>query len=151
MKWQLPFYTYKLQLLHFAHALLKYKLNEHFKRAYKVLLFSKAKSTHLGPTQPSHIPRKSGSLSKKLWSRGVKLSALFNDDVCTALVTDEWTSTEQRWIDTDDRKPYRKHTCSNATFITTNPTGNSLGLNPRLCSERLDGGTVKFTAHFQLQ
>ena len=59
--------------------LLKYKLNKHFKRGYKVFLFSKAKATHLGPTQPPRILRKSGSLSKKLYRRDVKLSALFND------------------------------------------------------------------------
>jgi hypothetical protein len=92
-----------------SRKILKYKLNEHFKRVYKVFLFSKAKATHLGPTQPPRIPRNSGPLSTELSSRGMKLSALFNDDVSTALVTYEWTSTGQRWIDTDDRKSYSNH------------------------------------------
>lgn len=43
MRRQVPFYTYKLQLLLFAHELLKYKLDEHFKMAYKFFLFSNAK------------------------------------------------------------------------------------------------------------
>jgi hypothetical protein len=62
---------------------------EYFKWAYKVFLLSKAKVAHLGPTHPLLIPRKPESLSTKLCSRGVKLSALFKDDVRTASVTDE--------------------------------------------------------------
>jgi hypothetical protein len=107
----------------YSCSLLKCKLNEHFKWAYKVFLFSKAKETHLGPTQPLRIPRKSGSLSMKLCSHGVKLSALFKDDVCTASVTHEWTSTEQRWNDNDERKSYRNILLAKPLF-NTNLTGN---------------------------
>jgi hypothetical protein len=45
----------------------------------------------------------------------------------------------------------RRHACSNATFFTTIPTGNGLGLNPCLRGERSHSRLVKFTTHLHLR